>query len=85
MKAIRYHGPNKAFRPEDMSRSEPQAGEVLVKITASAMCHTELHFNSGLLNLGVAPVTMGHEIVGRIEAVGEEVASERLSQTILPC
>lgn len=60
------------------------AGEVLVKITASAMCHTELHFNSGLLDLCVAPVTMGHEIVGRVEAVGEEVASERLSQTILP-
>ena len=34
MKAIRYHGPKKAFRLEDISRPEPQAGEVLVKITA---------------------------------------------------
>ena len=40
MKAIRYHGPNNAFRLEDINRPEPQAGEVLVKITASAMCHT---------------------------------------------
>ncbi len=40
MKAIRYHGPKKAFRLEDISRPEPQAGEVLVKITALAMCHT---------------------------------------------
>ena len=84
MKAIRYHGPQKAFRLEEISRPEPQAGVVLVKITASAMCYTELHFKSGLLDLGVAPVTMGHEIVGRVEAVGEEVASERLGQTILP-
>ena len=57
---------------------------MLIKITASAMCHTELHFNSGLLDLGVAPVTMAHEIVGRVEAVAEEVASTRLSQRILP-
>lgn len=34
------------------------------------MCHTELHFESGLLNLGIAPLTMGHEIAGTIEAVG---------------
>ena len=40
MKAIRYHGSQKAFRLEDISRPESQAGEVLVKITASAMCHT---------------------------------------------
>ena len=40
MKAIQYHEPQKAFRLEDISRPEPQAGEVLVKITASAMCHT---------------------------------------------
>ncbi len=30
MKAIRYHGPQKAFRLENISRPEPQAGEVLV-------------------------------------------------------
>jgi len=83
MKAIRYQGPKKAFRLEDISRPEPQAGEVLVKITASAMCYTELHFKSGLLNLGVAPVTMGHEIVGRIEAVADEVASDRIGDRVI--
>ena len=70
MKPIRYHGPEQPFRLEDVDRPEARAGEVLVKITTAAMCHTELHFRSGLLNLGVAPVTMGHEIVGRIDAVG---------------
>jgi alcohol dehydrogenase, propanol-preferring len=42
----------------------------LVKINASGMCHTELHFLSGLLNLGIAPMTLGHEIAGAVESVG---------------
>ncbi|MFQ5750654.1 MAG: zinc-binding dehydrogenase [bacterium] len=83
MKAIRYHGPKQPFRLEDMKRPEPQIGEVLVKITASGMCHTELHFKSGLLDLGVAPITMGHEVVGQIEAVGAGVKSERIGERVL--
>jgi D-arabinose 1-dehydrogenase-like Zn-dependent alcohol dehydrogenase len=62
---------------EEVDRREPEAGEVLVRVTASGMCHTELHFKSGLLDLGVAPVTMGHEVVGRIEEVGEGVCPDR--------
>jgi propanol-preferring alcohol dehydrogenase len=47
------------------------------------MCHTELHFKSGLLDLGVAPITMGHEVVGRIAAVGEGVAPERVGERVI--
>jgi propanol-preferring alcohol dehydrogenase len=47
------------------------------------MCHTELHFKSGLLDLGVAPVTMGHEVVGRIEAVGEGVSADRVDERVI--
>ncbi len=83
MKAVRYYGPKQAFRLEDISHPDPRPGEVLVKITAAGMCHTELHFKSGLLNLGVAPITMGHEIVGRIEAAGEGVASERIGERVI--
>ena len=65
---------------EEVDRREPEAGEVLVRITASGICHTELHFKSGLLDLGVAPITMGHESVGRIEAVGEGVSPSRADE-----
>ena len=68
---------------EQIDRHEPEAGEVLVRVTASGMCHTELHFKSGLLDLGVAPVTMGHEVVGRIEEVGEGVSLERVNERVI--
>jgi len=47
------------------------------------MCHTELHFESGLLKLGVAPITMGHEMAGVIDQVGEGVDPSRLGQRVL--
>ncbi len=83
MKAVRYYGPGQPFRLEEVDRREPEAGEVLVRVAASGMCHTELHFKSGLLDLGVAPVTMGHEVVGRIEAVGEGVSPDRVAERVI--
>jgi propanol-preferring alcohol dehydrogenase len=83
MKAVRYYGPGHPFRLEEVDRREPEAGEVLIQVTASGMCHTELHFKSGLLDLGVAPITMGHEVVGRIAAVGEGVAPERVGERVI--
>lgn len=83
MKAVRYYGPGQPFRLEEVDRREPGAGEVLVRVTASGMCHTELHFKSGLLDLGVAPITMGHEVVGRIAATGEGVPPDRVDERVI--
>jgi alcohol dehydrogenase, propanol-preferring len=73
MRAVRYHGPKQPLKLEEVPRPEPGPGEVLVRVAAAGVCHTELHFLSGLLNLGVAPLTLGHEIVGRVEKVGAGV------------
>jgi len=56
---------------------------VLVRVTAAGVCHTELHFLSGLLDLGVAPLTLGHEIVGTVEAVGAGVAAGRVGERVI--
>ncbi len=83
MKAVRYFGPGQPFRLVDVPKPDPQAGEVRVSIRAAGMCHTELHFESGLLNLGVAPLTMGHEIAGTIDAVGTGVDEARVGDRVL--
>jgi propanol-preferring alcohol dehydrogenase len=56
---------------------------VLVRVTAAGICHTELHFLSGLLDLGIAPLTLGHEIVGRIEKVGAGVDPARAGERVI--
>lgn len=83
MRAVRYHGPKTPLRLEDVPAPEPGPGEVLVRVTAAGVCHTELHFLSGLLNLGVAPLTLGHEIVGCIERVGPGVDPKRVGERVI--
>lgn len=73
MRAVRYHGPKQPLRLEDVPAPTPDPGEVVVRVAAAGLCHTELHFLSGLLNLGVHPLTLGHEIVGRVERTGSGV------------
>jgi propanol-preferring alcohol dehydrogenase len=83
VKAVRYLGPNQPFELQDLPVPDPGPGDVLVRIRAAGMCHTELHFESGLLNLGVAPITMGHEMAGEIEAVGAGVDASRVGERVI--
>lgn len=83
MRAIRYHGAQKPLTLEDVPEPEPGPGEVLVRVAAAGICHTDLHFVSGLLDLGVAPLTLGHEIVGRIERVGDGVSPARVGERVI--
>jgi propanol-preferring alcohol dehydrogenase len=83
MRALRYHGPRQPLRLEQVPVPEVGPGEVLVRVTAAGVCHTELHFLSGLLDLGVAPLTLGHEIVGRIERTGPGVPPSRAGERVI--
>ena len=73
MKAIRYHGPGKPLKLEEIPKPLPGPGEALVRVKSAGICHTDLHFLSGLLNLGVAPMTLGHEAAGIVEDIGAGV------------
>lgn len=83
MKVIRYYGPNQHLVLEEVKRPELGPGELLVRVRACGICHTELHFLSGLLNLGVAPVTLGHEVVGTVEEVGTDVRNYKLGERVI--
>lgn len=83
MKAVRYHGPQMPLRLEEVPNPALPAGHVRVRVTAAGICHTELHFLSGLLNLGVAPLTLGHEVVGVVETVGTGVSEIKVGQRVI--
>lgn len=83
MKAVRYCGPGQPLRLEEVAVPLPGTGEVLVRVRAAGICHTDLHFLSGLLDLGVAPLTLGHEIVGTIERVGPGVDSPKEGDRVI--
>ncbi|MFQ6045229.1 MAG: zinc-binding dehydrogenase [Gemmatimonadales bacterium] len=74
MRAVRYHGPRQPLKLENVPDPSPATGEVVVEVAAAGLCHTELHFLSGLLDLGVHPLTLGHEVVGRVARLGAGVS-----------
>ncbi|MBC7092261.1 MAG: zinc-dependent alcohol dehydrogenase family protein [Nitrososphaeria archaeon] len=57
---------------EDVAKPEPSHGEILVKICACGICRTELDEIEGR-RVPKLPIILGHEIVGRIEALGSHV------------
>src|SRR5215210_5551204 len=60
---------------QELDLAEPRAGEVLVRLEACGVCHTDLFTASGADPSGYAPAVLGHEGAGVVEAVGEGVAS----------
>jgi S-(hydroxymethyl)glutathione dehydrogenase / alcohol dehydrogenase len=55
--------------------AEPRAGEVLVRLVACGVCHTDMYTASGADPSGYAPTVLGHEGAGTVESVGEGVTS----------
>jgi len=75
MKAVRYYGPGKPLRVEEVETPKIGDNELLVKVKAAGICHTDLHFLDGTLTpwKGELPITLGHEISGEIIEVGKNV------------
>jgi S-(hydroxymethyl)glutathione dehydrogenase/alcohol dehydrogenase len=59
----------------EVDLAEPRAGEVLVRLVACGVCHTDLYTASGADPSGYAPTVLGHEGAGVVEAVGRDVSS----------
>jgi len=58
---------------QEVDLADPKAGEVLVRIEACGVCHTDLYTASGADPSGYAPCVLGHEGAGVVEAVGPDV------------
>src|SRR4051794_32960757 len=60
---------------QDVDLADPGPGEVLVRLVACGVCHTDLYTASGAHPSGYAPAVLGHEGAGVVEAGGEGVTS----------
>ena len=69
---------------EEIDLQPPQAGEVLVKIVATGVCHTDAFTLSGADPEGFFPVILGHEGGGIVAAVGDGVTSLAVGDHVIP-
>jgi S-(hydroxymethyl)glutathione dehydrogenase/alcohol dehydrogenase len=72
-------------RVETVELDEPRAGEVLVRMAAAGVCHSDLHLVNGALGDGRWPMVLGHEGAGIVEAVGDGVTNVRAGDRVSLC
>lgn len=70
------------LRMVDLPTPQPGAGEVLLRVGACGVCHTELDEIEGRLPPTQLPVVLGHQAVGVVAAVGEGVASPGVGERV---
>jgi S-(hydroxymethyl)glutathione dehydrogenase/alcohol dehydrogenase len=67
----------------ELELADPAPGEVLVRLAACGVCHTDLYTASGVDPSGYAPTVLGHEGAGVVEALGEGVRDLKLGDHVV--
>jgi len=94
VKAAQIVEPDKPLELNQIEISEPTGTQVLVKVVSTGVCHSDLHLWEGGYDTGDGfmkvtdrgvkfPVTPGHEVVGKVEKIGESVKGVRIGDTVL--
>lgn len=82
MRAMVLRRPGGALQPQVLPAPRPGAGEVRLRVTACGVCRTDLHILDGELPGIPQPIIPGHEIVGRVDMLGEGVTQFRIGQRV---
>ena len=73
IRAAVLHRPGQPLAVEEVELDPPKAGEVLVRVAAAGVCHSDVRYADGELGTDYWPVILGHEGAGVVEEVGEGV------------
>jgi len=84
VKAAVAWGPNQPLQIEEIDLEAPKKGEVLIRIVASGVCHTDAFTLSGEDPEGIFPVVLGHEGGGIVTEVGEGVTTLKVGDHVIP-
>jgi propanol-preferring alcohol dehydrogenase len=71
MRAMVLNEPRRLLELRDVPKPKPGKGQLLVRVSTCAVCRTDLHVVDGELPDPKLPLILGHQIVGRVEEIGE--------------
>jgi D-arabinose 1-dehydrogenase-like Zn-dependent alcohol dehydrogenase len=84
MKAAIFRGAGLPLCVEDVPDPVPAAGEVLIRVAACGVCHTDLHYiDHGTPTFKPPPLILGHEISGTVAALGPGVSGHAVGERVL--
>ncbi len=82
VKAFSTRDPKSPLMPDTISRREPTENDVQIAILYCGVCHSDLHFARNEWGFTQYPAVPGHEIVGRVTAVGSAVTKFKVGEVV---
>jgi 2-desacetyl-2-hydroxyethyl bacteriochlorophyllide A dehydrogenase len=74
MKSIRMVEASKPLELQEVPIPDIGEQDILVRVRAVGICHSDAHYRAGRSAMGMIPITLGHEVAGIVERVGAQVA-----------
>lgn len=75
MKALRFIGVKQPLEMQEIPIPEIGERDILVKVKAAGICHSDAHYRAGISPVRPVPLTLGHEVAGVVEKIGGQVTS----------
>ena len=72
MRAMVFDQPEQPLQLRDLPKPKPGRGQLLMRVSTCAVCRTDLHVVDGELPQPKLPLILGHQIVGRVEQIGDD-------------
>jgi len=82
MKAVQIVDIGQPLEEREIPVPEVGARDVLVRVKAAGICHSDAHYRAGNSPVGALPITPGHEVAGVVEDVGDEVTSLEIGDRV---
>jgi D-arabinose 1-dehydrogenase-like Zn-dependent alcohol dehydrogenase len=73
MRAVQLTEIGKALADADIPIPEIGSSDILIRVAAAGICHSDAHYRAGISKIDRLPLTLGHEVAGRVEEVGSDV------------
>jgi 2-desacetyl-2-hydroxyethyl bacteriochlorophyllide A dehydrogenase len=73
MKTVRLVQHGRPLENAEVALPEIGPSDVLIRVAACGICHSDAHYRAGLSRFDSLPLTLGHEVAGRVKAIGKEV------------
>ena len=74
MKTVQLIKIEEDLEDRDIPTPEPKSNEVLIRIKAAGICHSDVHYRNGVSSVGYFPIALGHEVAGEVEKLGSNVS-----------
>jgi D-arabinose 1-dehydrogenase-like Zn-dependent alcohol dehydrogenase len=75
MKAVRLVEIGKPLQEADVPIPKIGSSDVLIRVAAAGICHSDAHYRGGISKIDHLPLTLGHEVAGYVELVGRDVTN----------